>query len=167
MNQVISLTSNFPVRSIQPHPSQDVLAKIADLGELLPVVRKKSEELLKDFPQFRAFETYRRPERQAWYYGQGRQDVPYARPGRVITNAKPWQSFHQHRRALDVVLWDPQDGWHWGESSDYQAIRAAAQSIGFSVLSWEMPHLEWRDGFPLPISNCRGPVPDPLTGVST
>lgn len=42
--------------------------------------------------------TLRTPEEQAVLYGQGRTTK-----GPIITNAAPWQSFHQYGRAVDAV----------------------------------------------------------------
>ena len=44
------------------------------------------------------FEGYRSPERQQWLYDQGR-----TRDGKIITYAKPWESFHQYGLAVDIV----------------------------------------------------------------
>ena len=42
--------------------------------------------------------TYRSPEEQKALYAQGR-----TRPGPIVTNAKPWKSAHQYRRAVDAI----------------------------------------------------------------
>jgi peptidoglycan L-alanyl-D-glutamate endopeptidase CwlK len=44
------------------------------------------------------FEAWRSPQRQDWLYAQGR-----TRPGKIVTNAKAWESAHQLGLAVDVV----------------------------------------------------------------
>ena len=57
--------------------------------------------------------TYRSPKEQAELYAKGR-----TAPGPIVTNAKPGTSYHNCRRAADVVpvingkpVWDDKDTW--------------------------------------------------------
>jgi len=63
-----------------------------------------------DLP-FRMFEGFRSPQRQDYLYQQGR-----SRPGNIITNARPWTSFHQYGLAADFVLFI-NNKWSWDTSS--------------------------------------------------
>lgn len=73
-----------------------------DINELLPVVRAKVErfqQLCKENSiDLLITSTYRDAESQAALYAQGR-----TAPGAIVTNAKPGQSWHNHRCAIDVV----------------------------------------------------------------
>lgn len=93
--------------------------------------------------------TYRTPEEQACLYAQGR-----VRPGAVVTNAKPWQSWHNWRRAFDFV---PLTGGkpQWNDHEAYAKAGAIAESVG---LEWagrwtgslrETAHCQFRDGHTL------------------
>lgn len=76
------------------------------------------------------FETWRSPERQDHLYAQGR-----TRAGKIVTNARGWESSHQLGLAIDIALivkgewswnFDPakvskyfiQQGLEWGGKSD-------------------------------------------------
>lgn len=60
------------------------------------------------------FETWRSPQRQAHLFNQGRTE-----PGKVITNADAWQSWHQFGLAFDIAFLDDV-GWHW--NGDFKAV---------------------------------------------
>ena len=68
--------------------------------------------------------TYRDNESQAALYAQGR-----TAPGKIVTNAKPGQSFHNHRIAIDVVpLVNGKPQW---TGPIWQTIGAIGKSVGF------------------------------------
>lgn len=73
-----------------------------DLKELLPVVRAKVDAFLasakKEGIDLLVTSTYRDAESQNALYAQGRTT-----PGKIVTNAKAGQSWHNHRCAIDVV----------------------------------------------------------------
>jgi len=90
--------------------------------------------------------TYRDNESQAALYAQGRTT-----PGDVVTNAKPGQSWHNYRCALDVValvngkpIWNKKD-------PIWQKIGEIGKSCG---LEWagdwkdfkEFPHFQYTGG---------------------
>ena len=92
--------------------------------------------------------TYRDNESQNALYAQGR-----TKAGRIVTNAKAGQSFHNYRLAFDVVPivnGKPQ----WNDFRTFQKIGAIGKSIG---LEWagdwktfkELAHFQWTGGLSL------------------
>jgi hypothetical protein len=87
------------------------------------------------------FETFRTPARQNQVYAQGRTS-----PGRIVTNAKAYRSWHQYGIAADVALFD--DGrWSW----DFDP-KKISQFFDLDKLIWggtfrrpDGPHYEWRN----------------------
>ena len=73
-----------------------------DLNELLPQVKTKVNAFIESCKQagidILVTSTYRDNESQAALYAQGR-----TAPGKIVTNAGPGDSFHNHRCAIDVV----------------------------------------------------------------
>lgn len=73
-----------------------------DLNDLLPVVKEKVEAFItacKDAGiDLIVTSTYRDMESQNALYAQGRTN-----PGKIVTNAKGGESFHNFRCAVDVV----------------------------------------------------------------
>ena len=89
--------------------------------------------------------TYRDNESQDALYAQGR-----TKAGRIVTNAKAGQSFHNYRIAFDVVPivnGKPQ----WNDFRTFQKIGAIGKSVG---LDWggdwksikDYPHFQWTGG---------------------
>lgn len=93
--------------------------------------------------------TYRDMESQAALYAQGRTT-----PGKIVTKARPGQSFHNYRVALDVVplrngkpIWDTKD-------PVWQQIGIIGKACG---LEWagdwksfkEFPHFQYTGGLTL------------------
>ena len=72
------------------------------LEDLLPVVKAKVEKFLADAKEqgidILVTSTYRDMESQDALYAQGR-----TAPGKIVTNAKSGQSFHNYRCAVDIV----------------------------------------------------------------
>ncbi|AGW13013.1 putative peptidoglycan-binding domain 1 protein [Megalodesulfovibrio gigas DSM 1382 = ATCC 19364] len=118
-----------------------------DTAKLHPLFREAVQALLEwcksEKLPFALFEGFRSPARQAWLHAQGR-----TRPGAVVTNARAWESFHQYGLAADIVL-KTDAGWSWAASGaaadSWKRMRAQAQALGLEVLSWEMPHVQWKD----------------------
>lgn len=80
------------------------------------------------------FEGYRSPERQQSLYDQGR-----TKDGKIVTHAKPWESFHQLGLAVDIV--GKVDGkWDW--SIDYDKITEIFKRHGFETLKFEKAHFQ-------------------------
>lgn len=80
-----------------------------DIKELHPYVRELAEKLITECKKqginVKIIDTFRSKERQDYLYGQGRKNVPYARPGNIVTNAKgsDMSSYHNWRLAFDVI----------------------------------------------------------------
>jgi peptidoglycan L-alanyl-D-glutamate endopeptidase CwlK len=89
---------------------------------------------------FEVFEAYRSPRRQRYLYAQGR-----TAPGKRVTKAKAWQSYHQYGLAADFVL-KLDSGWSWETGGRHaiawQALHTIGRRYGLEPLSWEMPHLQ-------------------------
>jgi len=72
------------------------------IEDLLPVVRERVEKMIADCEaegiELLVTSTYRDNFSQAALYAQGR-----TAPGRIVTNARAGQSFHNYRCAVDVV----------------------------------------------------------------
>jgi len=89
----------------------------------------------KDGLPLAVFETYRSPERQADLFKQGRTV-----PGRIVTKAMRWMSWHQYGVAADVALL--KDGqWSW----DFDPLAITKYFDGLPVRSvrGDGPHWEW------------------------
>ena len=127
-----------------------------DLKDLHPKVFTLAHELITQCQaegiDLLVTSTYRDREAQAALFAQGR-----TKPGKIVTHAKPGQSFHNWRVALDTVplrhgkpVWDTtgEDGLLW------EKIGAIGESIG---LEWagrwktfkEFPHFQFTGGLTL------------------
>jgi peptidoglycan L-alanyl-D-glutamate endopeptidase CwlK len=123
------------------------------LDDLLPPVRERAQALLTRSAEagidLLVTSTYRDMESQAALYAQGR-----TRPGARVTNAKPGQSFHNWRIALDVVplrqgkpVWGTtgEDGRLWqriGEIGEACGLEWAGRWKKFR----EFPHFQFTAG---------------------
>jgi peptidoglycan L-alanyl-D-glutamate endopeptidase CwlK len=124
-----------------PNP---LLAISRDLTLLHPTLRNTVAELihqlnLLEFP-FRLFEGYRTPQRQAYLYSQGR-----TLPGKKVTQAQPWNSYHQYGMAADIVLF--LDGkWTWDQTGSlgdmWAQFHQLAHNAGLELLDFEQPHVQ-------------------------
>lgn len=87
--------------------------------------------------------TFRDAESQNYIYAQGR-----TRPGKIVTNAKAGQSFHNYRLAFDFV---PIVGGkaQWNDARTFKKCRAIGESLGLEGLSFENAHLQWTGGLTL------------------
>lgn len=87
------------------------------------------------------FESFRTPQRQDQLYAQGR-----TAPGKIVTQATGWKSWHQYGVAVDIALLD--DGrWSW----DFDP-KAMSKFFDLDKLIWggtfkspDGPHYEWRN----------------------
>lgn len=123
------------------NPSTTILR---DLSVLHPTVRDSISRTVADlnaegFP-FKVFEAYRCPQRQAYLFGQGR-----TRPGAIVTQATPWESYHQFGLAADIVLC-PSGKWSWDASAQFvqawDRLHEIGQKYDLEPLSFERPHLQ-------------------------
>jgi peptidoglycan L-alanyl-D-glutamate endopeptidase CwlK len=117
----------------------------SDTSVLHPILRSVLPEL--DGQLFRAgiplqvYEAGRSPFRQAEFYAIGRGT---GTPGKHVTRAKAWGSFHQFGLAVDYVF--KIDGkWTWDEPTPgmWKQYQAIGESLGLRALPFETPHLEW------------------------
>lgn len=141
------------------------------IEDLHPIVREKAKMFLarckKELPpwvEVLIISTHRDNESQAELYAQGR-----TKPGKIVTMAKPGQSFHNWRVALDILplrhgkpVWETSgDGIDTNPADDekdslelWQRIVAIAESCGLESASrWkkfkEWPHLQYTGGLTL------------------
>lgn len=123
------------------------------LEDLLPQVRTRVEAFLKAAEEagidLLVTSTYRDNASQDALYAQGR-----TAPGKVVTNAKAGQSYHNYRCAVDVVpvrngkpVWDTKD-------PVWQTVGRLGKAAG---LEWagdwkrfkEFPHFQYTGGLTL------------------
>ena len=101
------------------------------LDDLLPVVKRKAEEFRKlcadQGMDILIYCTYRSPEEQDGLYAQGR-----TKPGKIVTNARGGESFHNYGCAFDfvpLVAGKPA----WSDTNLYRKAGVIAESVG---LEW-------------------------------
>lgn len=123
------------------------------LEDLLPPVRERVERMIAackaEGIDLLVTSTYRDNASQEALYAQGR-----TAPGRIVTNARSGQSYHNYRCAVDVVpirngkaIWDAKD-------AVWQRIGALGKAAG---LEWagdwkrfkEFPHFQYTGGLTL------------------
>lgn len=116
-------------------------------SRLHPTFRAKAERLIAKLSAeqipFRLFEGFRSPARQRMLYAKGR-----TAPGKRVTRARPWQSFHQYGVAGDFVLYE--DGrWSWNTKEHrkqwWERLHILGEEEGLKALSFELPHLQLQD----------------------
>lgn len=115
-----------------------------DLLLLHPIMRDKVGRTMADIDAaglpLRVFEAWRSPERQRHLYAQGR-----TRPGRIITYAQAWESYHQYGLAADIVG-HVNGGWTWDlPAATWTKMHAIGRSHGLERLGFETPHLQVED----------------------
>ncbi len=127
-----------------------------DLSELLPVVQVQAKQLLAlcaaQGIDLLVTSTYRDAASQNALYAQGR-----SAPGRIVTNARAGQSYHNYRVAFDVV--PLRNGKPvWGTSGADLALWQQVGKIGKACgLEWagewtrfkEFPHFQYTGGLSL------------------
>jgi len=117
------------------------------IDDLNPVVAKKCRAFIavckKEGIEVLITSTYRDMESQAEIYAQGR-----TKPGRIVTHAKPGQSWHNFRLAFDFV---PIKGGKamWNDSRTFRRCRQIGESLGLEGIDFEMAHLQFRGGLSL------------------
>ena len=127
------------------------------LDDLLPVVKAQAERFLLLAKEagidLLVTSTYRDNDSQAALYAQGR-----TKPGIIVTNAKPGQSWHNWRCAFDVVplrngkpVWNTsgEDGKLWrkiGELGESVGLEWAGRWTGRLK---EMAHFQYTNGLSL------------------
>jgi peptidoglycan L-alanyl-D-glutamate endopeptidase CwlK len=118
-----------------------------NLNDLHPVVADKARQFLalckKAGIDILITSTYRDNESQAALYAQGR-----TKAGRIVTNARPGQSFHNYRLAFDFVPIVNGKAM-WNDARTFKRAREIGESIGLQGLSFELAHLQWTGGLSL------------------
>lgn len=118
-----------------------------DLKHLHPILRDKIPQLLRKLNNenipFKLFEGFRSPQRQRYLYAKGRTI-----DGNIVTNARPWSSYHQYGMAADFVLYENRQ-WSWNDRGHRKAwwsrLHELGHELGLEPLSWEKPHLQIAD----------------------
>jgi peptidoglycan L-alanyl-D-glutamate endopeptidase CwlK len=123
------------------------------LDDLLPPVKERVEKFLNAAKaagiDLLITSTYRDNASQNALYAQGR-----TKPGKIVTNAKAGQSFHNYRCAVDVVpivagkpRWDVKDEvWQTiGRLGKEAGLEWAGDWVKFK----EYPHFQYTSGFTL------------------
>ncbi|WP_394890509.1 glycosyl hydrolase 108 family protein [Mesorhizobium sp. AaZ16] len=121
-----------------PHERQ------TELGALHPRLRKAvlatHKQLIEEGHPFEIFEAYRSPKRQEFLFSQGR-----TAPGKIVTKASAWGSYHQYGLAADFVL-RINGKWSWEttgtKAKSWERLHEVGRAHGLEPLSWELPHLQ-------------------------
>ena len=124
-----------------------------NLNELLPTVKAAAEAAIAECCEAGIDTlvtcTYRTNQEQAELFAQGRTT-----PGKIVTNARPGQSFHQYRVALDIYVVDNGKIDWSGRSPNWERMAAIFKKHGFEWAGeWkrlkELPHFQMTGGHPL------------------
>jgi len=112
-----------------------------DLNLLHPIMRQRAQAVLQDCESaglpLRIFEAWRSPNRQRLLYAQGR-----TAPGRIVTYAKAWQSYHQFGLAADFVGFVG-GNWTWDlPDATWRQLHGFGERHGLEKLGFETPHLQ-------------------------
>lgn len=115
-----------------------------DLSMLAPFVRDRALAALKDCHDagydLSIFEGYRSPFRQEELYAQGR-----TKPGKIVTWARAWQSYHQFSLAIDIAYLHGPGKWSW--DGDFEKPSQFFLARGFTWLEKkEQVHYEITGG---------------------
>lgn len=128
---------------------------------LKPLVKRQANKVLKDMSllgyPMRIVEGYRSLERQVDLYAQGR-----TAPGRIVTNAKPGESFHNYGVAVDMVfreygynapdrLWQTfgtiakKHGFEWGgDWVNFPDKPHIQMTLGYSLNDFQTGKIDWK-----------------------
>lgn len=134
------------------HPAKWYLVIDRDTRNLHPIARDAFSELAVDLhdqfereatkTNFRLFEGYRSPQRQAYLFNQTPK----------VTHADAWTSAHNYGLAADFVPYVFTDGkwqWSWDESHDWNFLHQRANLFGLNApLTWDRGHVEhpkWKE----------------------
>ncbi len=124
-----------------------------NLDDLLPLVRQRVEKFIALCKQegidLLVTSTYRDNESQNALYAQGR-----TAPGRIVTNARAGQSWHNYRCAVDVVpLVNGKPNWNtkdpvWAKVGEL-GKKAGLEWAGDWKRFKEFPHFQYTGGMTL------------------
>ena len=115
-----------------------------ELAFLHPAIRERVQAIQGELNgaglNFHVFEAFRSPQRQAYLYAQGR-----TRPGKIVTYAEPWKSYHQYGLAVDFVL-KTNGNWDWSDNGPnaaaWKQLHKIGRAHGMEPLKFETPHLQ-------------------------
>ena len=121
------------------------------LNDLHPEVRWRAEKLLQSAQEIHVpiliYFTLRTFAEQDKLYEQGR-----SQPGRVVTQAKAGQSYHNYGLAFDFVPKDQNGQPTWEDLNGFNSVGEQGEALG---LQWggrwpkkDRPHLQMSFGFP-------------------
>ncbi len=129
-----------------------------DLAELHPEVRWRAEKLIQaasavPIPILIYF-TLRTFQEQETLYELGR-----SKPGKVVTNAKPGQSYHNYGLAFDFGPVDAQGAIKWDDLEGFTKVGELGEDLG---LQWggrwpklkDYPHVQMSFGFSIDKLRC-------------
>jgi peptidoglycan L-alanyl-D-glutamate endopeptidase CwlK len=120
----------------------DLLKINRDINLLAPFVQEKLAKALAECHdqglEVYLFEGFRTPDRQEELYAAGR-----TKAGPKVTNARAWESWHQHGLAVDTAF-KIRGRWSWEGAWD--KVAAVFSYYSFKSLSWERPHFEITGG---------------------
>lgn len=136
-----------------------------DVNLLHPLFRSQVSDLLDRCGRaglpVELYEGFRHPARQAALYATGRTTGV---KGKIVTYARPWQSFHQFGLAADLVF-RIEGAWTWLTASDPRWVQFAdlAKACGLVTLKTERPHVQ-ADGLLATLRSGTLPRPGPFGG---
>jgi peptidoglycan L-alanyl-D-glutamate endopeptidase CwlK len=112
---------------------------------LLPEFKARLERAVREAQkaghQIAVFETWRTPTRQDELYNQGR-----TAPGKKVTNARGWDSWHQYGVAADIAGM-ANSKWTWGQEVDFTAAMKFFKAEGLETLDpFEQCHVQLTHG---------------------
>lgn len=120
----------------------DITVPNRDMKLLCPWFAVKVQNALDDCNEngypIAMFEGHRTPARQEHLFDQGR-----GRPGKKVTYARPWESFHNYALAIDPVFFD---GRKWSWDGPWDKVHAIFHEHGFETLDFEKSHVEITGG---------------------
>lgn len=135
----------------------------ADIDDLLPSVADKCRKWEAACEaaglSVRITSTWRSYAEQAAIYAQGR-----TKPGKIVTYARPGDSWHNHRRAFDFVILHNGRA-DWNDIKAFKKAQAIGRDFGLEGLSFELAHLQDRGGMTLAQAKARGAAQAKSTGV--
>lgn len=112
------ITGPPPTPTPRPVPPDRI--SLERLAKLHPAISAEALAIATSLWQagvwLRVTHTFRTWEEQAALYAKGR-----SMPGRVVTNAKPGQSYHNYGLALDFTVLTPQGKVSWDRDADFNA----------------------------------------------
>jgi peptidoglycan L-alanyl-D-glutamate endopeptidase CwlK len=120
-----------------------------DINDLHPIVAAKCRGLIaecaKQGIEVLITSTLRDNERQAQLYAKGR-----TAPGKIVTYAKPGDSWHNHGLAFDFYPRKVGTKGSWNDLALFRKVRAiGVKQFGLEGLSFELAHLQYRGGLSL------------------